>query len=70
MLPTIIIKEFVLVLAGCGTKARHAKDGEQPIYIYIVEGIELECISLHYRLSCNWEKYNKLNHDIQNNTST
>lgn len=39
------------------TKVNHMRQ----IKTYIVDGIELTCISVGHGLSCNWEKYNKNN---------
>ncbi|WP_209115777.1 hypothetical protein [Endozoicomonas sp. G2_1] len=52
----------ILLLSACdGSTIKPSKKGELSIYVYVVEGIPLECVNLHYRLSCNWEKYNAQN---------
>jgi uncharacterized lipoprotein YehR (DUF1307 family) len=57
----IFLSVLLVSLSGCNNhEVKPSKDGEQSIYVYTVEGQALECISLHYRLSCNWPKYNKL----------
>jgi len=57
----ILLSVLLVSLSGCSDlEVRPAKDGELNIYVYVVEGQALECITLRYRLSCNWEKYNKL----------
>ena len=57
----IFLSVLLVSLSGCNDhEVKKGKQGEQSIYEYKVEGQVLECISLHYRLSCNWEKYNKL----------
>ena len=44
-----------VVLVGCGNQ-----DKGNSMEVYWVGGKPLECLNLYYRLSCNWEEYNKL----------
>lgn len=43
---------LLVSLSGC--------KNEESIIVYLVEGQELDCISMHRKLSCNWPKYNEL----------
>jgi len=57
----ILLSVLLVSLSGCSDlEVKPAKDGELNIFVYVVEGQALECISIHHRLSCNWEKYNEL----------
>lgn len=58
----LLIIGMVALLAGCNyyEAVEEGVSGSLDKTIYMVDGKPLECVSLHYRLSCNWEKHNKL----------
>ena len=59
----IMILSLLLVLvSGCGRDHREIQTnkGEPDFVEYTIKGVPIECISIPYRLSCNWEKYNEL----------
>ena len=57
----VIVTVVAMLLAGCGdTVVVHGvKRSNVNITTYAVNGKPLECIKMHKRLSCNWDKYKK-----------
>ena len=52
---------MLISILGCTDRSVIAGDsGELNLMIYRLQGKELECVNMHYRLSCNWGKYNNL----------
>ena len=58
----VLLSVLLVSLSGCGRdyKDIQTNKGEPDFVEYTIKGIPIECISIPYRLSCNWEKYNKL----------
>lgn len=59
----IFITAFTIVLSGCNKhrgEVEGINTGDINLDIYSVQGKPLECISLPYGKSCNWEKYNQI----------
>ena len=56
----VLLSVLLVSLSGCNDhEVKQGRKGEQSIFVYLVEGKELECVNMHYRLSCNWPKYNE-----------
>ena len=56
----VLLSALLVSLVGCNDhEVKQGRKEEQSIFVYLVEGKELECVKMHYRLSCNWPKYNE-----------
>lgn len=61
----ILIGVLIGLLAGCSdgtvmSKQEGKISGDKSLTVYQVNGKPIECINGIKRLSCNWEKHNKL----------
>jgi hypothetical protein len=58
----VLLSALLVSLSGCGRdhKDIQTNKGEPNVVEYTIKGVPIECISIPYRLSCNWEKYNEL----------
>ena len=58
----VLLSVLLVSLSGCGRdyKGIQTNKGERNVVEYTIKGVPIECISIPYRLSCNWEKYNEL----------
>jgi len=56
----VLLSALLVSLSGCNYhEVKKGKKGELSIFVYLVEGKELECVNMHHRFSCNWPKYNE-----------
>lgn len=57
-----LLSALLVSLSGCSDskKIYGTNAGDFKIDVFTHRGTELECIASGNRLSCNWEKYNKL----------
>lgn len=65
MKKVILIGVLVGLLTGCSdgtvvSKQEGKSFGDKPLIVYQVNGKPVECIERIKKLSCNWEKHNKL----------
>lgn len=69
MLLPLVLLLAVFTLIACTPDKKTVSDvkGELPLAEYTVQGYPLQCVTYGaYKMSCNWEKYNRLVEEANN----